>query len=273
MVHFQCRYTYTDKDGYLYPFDFTKLMTGFDYIAADTTGHWYNFNLCGLRSAVSCLDETSQRTAWLKPYRGVAIQFWGSSPDPTCQNKTCFQDSTPVCCTPPCEVLSTDWQPYWSLEDPNNPTTGGVRATLPGVRTIQDDVFGCPPDLMNGGELPRQVHVVFLCDPDQKDLVAGAKQNSTDDCDYEVYIRTKYACTKKVAPCGSVPQPEDGTGLNGGVVFLIVLLVLIAVYIVGGYLINKFVFHKTEFPNLQFWRWVGRKITCGRACSNGRSND
>ena len=72
---------------------------------------------------------------------GVTVQMWGATPPcgnpPGCKDK----QGKPACCTADCQVLGVG-APEWSLIDPSNPETGGVRAHFTGIPASACD-YGC----------------------------------------------------------------------------------------------------------------------------------
>ena len=195
----QCQFTHIDQEGNFHHFDFSPLALS-DFVAQDSTGHTYHFNICGKLSSKLCHDEKEIQWALTSFYRGIAVQSWGPTPPCNSTTKDCYNsDFESICCTQACQVLATSWQPSWRLADPSNPATGGVVVSLPGVAKGPDPP--CPLNTVNGGYLYRTFNVAFECEesiPGYKML--GVVQNRTDDCDSTARMATRYACSKAVKP-------------------------------------------------------------------------
>ena len=91
--------------------------------------------------------------SWQNTYEfGVAVQFWGATPP--CGNPPACQDAqkTPKCCTADCQVLGTG-APQWSLLDPTNPGTGGVKAKFLGAAASDSDPFWCTFNPSTGAQV------------------------------------------------------------------------------------------------------------------------
>lgn len=132
---------------------------------------------------------------WSNTYTaGVATEFWGAAP-PCTGTPACKSNSGKAqCCTADCSVLGVG-APSWSLVNPSNPTTGGVKATYLGASPTSNDPFWCPLNPATGAMYRRQVTFQFQCDP----LVATiqpvhAYQNTTNACHYTLLFRTSKAC-------------------------------------------------------------------------------
>ena len=145
-----------------------------------------------LGSPVGCVTAT-----WENTYEyGVTIQTWGATPPckspPSCENK----DGSAACCTADCQVLGAG-SPIWSLIDPANPSTGGVRARYLGVIASDSNPFWCTFNPATGAQYRRLVDFLFMCDPAVDGAVPYyAKQNASIDCHYEVAFKTSQACAR-----------------------------------------------------------------------------
>ena len=120
--------------------------------------------------------------------------MWGATPQckspPSCKNK----DGSAACCTADCQVLGTG-APIWSLIDPTNPATGGVKAKFVGAAASQSDPFWCTFNPATGAQYEREVMFHFLCDPEVKGAeTLYALQNATNGCHYSIAFKTSKAC-------------------------------------------------------------------------------
>lgn len=149
----------------------------------------YNFNICG-KAQQNCLPSS-----WANTYEfGVAVQSWGKVP--SCTPPGCTDPTTgaAVCCTRDCQVLGTG-EPFWSLEDPSNPETGGVMARFKGAAPSQSDPFWCDYNPQTGAQYEREVAMHFMCDPSAPAPVPAMVQaNKTRSCKFEIYVRWSAAC-------------------------------------------------------------------------------
>jgi hypothetical protein len=232
-----CDVTFHNNGG-SYSFDFhNACKKDGDYSISDGVGHTYTAQICGT-SAFSCLPA-----GYLNTYQyGVAVQSWGSVPPQTSKNCVDKATNQPAYCSADCQVLGVG-NPEYSLIDPSNPSTGGVRVSFKSARTNPDDPFYCPWNPSTMSEDPRVVHYFLECDTDYADeaFLYRAVQNSTDDCSYKLYFKTAYACA------------NYGIGLAGGWIFLIILFVSLVVYAVAfGYLQYRRT-GKIEWPHQDQW--------------------
>lgn len=211
-------------------------------------GQWLAFNICGNTTSICADDPTKQ----LYTSRGAVVQYidgwlndgaryqpstldqttacptskpnrscvdWDSSdgqtpPKPLLTN---WQNPNPAmqgCCSDNCEVVATGYQQF-SLINPNNPLTGGVRFTYGFIGTDADDNFGCPqdptstvPDLF----LQRQAVIELSCDPSISGYIAALTATETSTCRYLIKGRT-------AAACGVLGDPYDKQKYTGGDVF------------------------------------------------------
>ena len=109
-----------------------------------------------------------------------------------------------------------------------------------------------------GAQYQREVHFVFSCDDDVDTVsIIGAVQNHTNDCRYTLNFATKFACASG--------------GTSGGWVFLIILFVLAAVYVIGGMIYVYITQKRLGFPNPEFWSYFADLVRdgflfCGHGC-------
>jgi hypothetical protein len=104
----------------------------------------------------------------------------------------------------------------------------------------------------------RLVKVIFICDrgvkiPTRMDAVEAPQ------CQFTIRIKADGACPISPGP-GPTPTPGPGpsgnTGTSGGTVFIIILLVLSAVYVIGTVSYNRFKENRTGLallPHPTFW--------------------
>lgn len=249
---YECAYTYIDADnGDKYTYDLSSLCSASDYVLTDAAAHTYYANICG-SAKQNCLPQK-----WENTYEfGVAVQTWGS-PAPACNPSACANavvgnplpagccatkappPNQAACCTMDCQVLGTG-PPRWSVEDPNDPEEGGIRAAFLGAAASPSDPFWCHFNPTTGAQYQREVHFVFTCDDDVDTVsIIGAIQNSTNDCHYELHFASKLACAD--------------LGTSGGWVFIIILFVLACVYVIGGMAYVYVTEKRLGFPNTAFW--------------------
>lgn len=80
---------------------------------------------------------------------------------------------------------------------------------------------------------PRGSTFIFQCDETVE--VGDIATTEESNCHYTITVPTKYVCPEYITHGGA-----SGSGLSGGSIFLIVLLVLISVYCIGGLGFNKY---------------------------------
>lgn len=191
---YECKWATRSTSHAYFEFDFSALCKGRDGEVNDTNGRGYKFNVCGLTQA-ECNPP-----GYTSSYRyGSAIQFFGTRPpcntsDPA--TMTCKDiNGNPACCTEDCEVLGVG-TPMWSVVNPVNPATGGVRITYSGVDPSYNDPFPlCPYDPVRQGHF-RDISFELHCDPGipaSEYVVIGQAQEVTP-CNYTITLRTKAAC-------------------------------------------------------------------------------
>ena len=92
---------------------------------------------------------------------------------------------------------------------------------------------------------PRIVRVTFICDRSaSKPRTMIVKEAPT--CTFEITVRAAEAC----------PLSSSGSSLSGGTIFLLILLILVAVYLLGGVLYNRLQAKQQGLellPNRSFW--------------------
>jgi len=197
-------------------YDFTKIQ---DWEIGASDGDTYGFNACGPSSY--CTDIGFPGMNLCRAGNGPTIQF-STGPG------------------------------SWSLIDDNN-FTAGAQLTFTGD-AIQDM---CPE--------PTKTTTVlqFLCrDPvnDGPVIDKYGDMGPPYTCNWVISFGSTVVCEAILNPPSRIyPPPPPGsnsTGLSGGSIFLIALLVTAVVYCVGGVLFQKF--HKQQtglsmIPNSQFW--------------------
>ncbi|XP_040294628.1 cation-dependent mannose-6-phosphate receptor [Bufo bufo] len=107
-----------------------------------------------------------------------------------------------------------------------------------------------------GGE-PRKAMIMISCN--KKTLADGFMvvaeyRDKTSDCFYLFEMDSSVAC------------PPEESHLSVGSILLIVFAVLIAIYIIGGFLYQRFVVGAKgmeQFPNITFWRDLGNLVADG----------
>mmetsp|Transcript_22921 Transcript_22921/g.54306 ORF Transcript_22921/g.54306 Transcript_22921/m.54306 type:complete len:370 (+) Transcript_22921:114-1223(+) len=198
-------------DGNNYDFDFHALCLNDeeagDYTINDNQGHTYNVNICG-NAQQNCLPQT-----YTEIYEfGVAVQSWGTKPNCT-EHDMCTDPVTqqPVCCTKDCEVLGVN-APYFSLIDPENPATGGVRMTHSSTPATENDPFWCPMNPATGAKYRRKVNYDISCDPGTPGLKLNTVQvNTTDKCEFTITMQSYAACACQ-PNCDGKQCGDDGCG-------------------------------------------------------------
>ncbi|XP_078467640.1 cation-dependent mannose-6-phosphate receptor [Lampetra planeri] len=103
----------------------------------------------------------------------------------------------------------------------------------------------------------RKAMVMISCDPyrlaSQLTIVSEEREKDAD-CFYLFEMSSSVACN------------DQGSGLGAGAIIFIVLLVLIAVYLLGGFLYQRFVVGAKgaeQIPNYHFWQNLGNILADG----------
>jgi len=103
----------------------------------------------------------------------------------------------------------------------------------------------------NGHAYPRDLNLRLICDPNAG--TGGAYTitvSANPPCTYTLQFRTAVACPG--------PIPKSVTGLSGGWIFIIILIVVIPVYCVLGCIYNRKRKGTTgmveSIPNVEFWK-------------------
>ncbi|CAF1457410.1 unnamed protein product [Adineta steineri] len=109
----------------------------------------------------------------------------------------------------------------------------------------------------------RLVKITFICDTSiTNPTTMDVKENPT--CQFDITVKAAGAC------------PIKEGGVSGGTVFIIILLVLVIVYLLGGILYNRFKEKQTGLavlPHPGFWLLiVGLALTGCRFCINSIRN-
>jgi len=120
--------------------------------------------------------------------------------------------------------------------------SGKAASTSDGFRIQFDNGSGdeCP------SQAPRSTNFTFACDHDQ--VVGTISAREGQSCSYELTIHTKYVCPEYI-----IASSSSSSGLSFGSIFLIILLVLIAVYCIAGFWFNKHRGSGERIPNASFW--------------------
>jgi len=99
----------------------------------------------------------------------------------------------------------------------------------------------------SGKTFSRSITFTFTCNNGVE--IGTLTSEEPDQCAYEITIPTKYVCSEYILPNATA-------GLSGGSIFLIILLVVITVYCVGGFGFNKYRGSAEGFeavPHASFW--------------------
>jgi len=130
----------------------------------------------------------------------------------------------------------------WGLATWDN--SGKAAATSDGFSIQFDNGSGdqCP------SEAPRSTKFTFSCDEQEEIGQINVKEKEGQSCSYELKIPTKYVCPEYIISSGS-----SSSGLSFGSIFLIILLVLIAVYFIAGFGFNKYKGSEERIPHSSFW--------------------
>jgi hypothetical protein len=112
-------------------------------------------------------------------------------------------------------------------------------------------VYTNEEDRCQFGTIPRVVNINVLCDR-SKEAVTTLTEPST--CVYDISMTSPYACPHVASSGGS---KGNGLLVSSGTLFLILLLVAVVIYIVGG-MVFRYKFQEVEpginlIPNLGFW--------------------
>lgn len=210
---YDCKWTHVDSGGTLYEYNFLKLCSQHGYEVSDTNGHNFFFNICG-NTPRHCLPST-----YLSRYAyGAAIQFYGAVPScnltaPECYNPLLKQ---PACCTQNCHVLGVG-TPVWSLVDPLNPATGGVKLNHKSVPSTVGDPDQCPYNPKTLAPYERQITMQLNCDAAlPANVIEIGRVNETTVCHYTVEIRAGAACACEPYCVGKTCGPDGCGGFCSG---------------------------------------------------------
>jgi len=120
----------------------------------------------------------------------------------------------------------------------NVKTSTGFQATFQSTQYCTDDFSKLYKSTFN-----------FLCDTSAGDIGSlKASQVGANSCEYSIAVYTNLVCS------GSTPVNTSSTGgLSGGSVFLIILVVLVAVYFLAGYIYNYYKAKTVVAPHRDFW--------------------
>ncbi|XP_068202329.1 cation-dependent mannose-6-phosphate receptor-like [Palaemon carinicauda] len=107
----------------------------------------------------------------------------------------------------------------------------------------------------------REAHILFVCDPFQKEVQIQAPQELTDtSCYLQFIVPNKVICPK---------APDEG--LSGGAIFFILLFVTFGAYFTFGFFYLRLVKGAKgieQIPNVEFWFRLGNILAdgCGAIC-------
>lgn len=185
------------------------------YNTTDSQGHTYQFNICG-DSSFNCIPS------WAEPWSrasGVAVQVIGTTPTCNTSAPACTDPAgNPVCCSAPCEVLGYGG-PFWQLQDPTNPMSGGLIIQHYGVLPTNSDLYKCPYNTRTGTMEERTVTFSIACDPTQAPgqlMVINATYNATNICTNTVYLAASEACGCSPDCANKTCGPDGCGGFCGG---------------------------------------------------------
>lgn len=100
----------------------------------------------------------------------------------------------------------------------------------------------------------RRAQIMFTCDMDvteEQPVILEEQNNKTDSCYYLFEFATSKVCRKR---------PSVKKGLSVGSIMLIVFVSVLFVYLIAGFLYNRFVLRAKgleQMPNLGFWKDFG----------------
>ncbi|KAI8747634.1 cation-dependent mannose-6-phosphate receptor-like isoform X1 [Biomphalaria glabrata] len=104
------------------------------------------------------------------------------------------------------------------------------------------------------GKEARRSLIMITCDEEADDsspmMFLEEENSKSDDCFYLFEIKHKTVC----------PVPAGGSGLSVGSILVIVFFSVLFVYIVVGFLYQRFVLRSKgieQFPNYEFWKDFG----------------
>lgn len=117
-----------------------------------------------------------------------------------------------------------------------------------------------------GGE-PRRTLIMMICSPGQKEgrlRIIEENNNKTSDCFYLFELEHDNIC-----------EAVSSSGLSIGSIVVIVFLALVTVYLVGGFLYQRFIVGSKgleQIPNFHFWKDFGNLQAdgCDLVCRCGR---
>jgi len=135
-----------------------------------------------------------------------------------------------------CEVYGK-----WGLKQRTEKTENGYQAQFEGITPCSSQFSGTDTSVFN-----------FLCDPNARTLGRIQANYGSNECEIIVDVHTNLVCE------GSTPVPSGGGGsdtgaLSGGSIFLISLVVIIFIYIFGGFGLNYYKKEVIAAPNRTFW--------------------
>lgn len=135
--------------------------------------------------------------------------------------------------------------------------TNGKVDSCPENETVTTTLFlQCAPNRQDP-DTPTFDYVEIAPDPDVR------------LCDFQIFFRAPEACFTHFP---DDPTDNGATGLSGGWVFTIIVIVFTFVYFVGGLLYNRFLTGakgSESVPNISFWRSLPGLVTDG--CSYTKS--
>lgn len=227
--------------------------------------------------ASACKIKTSRGTFDLTPIGGVShevpssdpynqqqkyyFSFCGNSADTT----ECVNTIDPVCAVQVSDIIGTCYElASWDNSYTATPTSDGFSLEF---ENGSDKLCVDPNTSKN---FPRSVDFIFKCST--KELGDITSDESDDEkCKYQVTVPTKYVCDEYII------NSSGRAGLSDGSIFLIILLVLITVYCIGGFGFNKFKSSAEgveAVPQYSFWCtqlpfWVKSGCLASWACSVG----
>eukprot|EP01113_Clastostelium_recurvatum_P000451 TRINITY_DN1019_c0_g1_i2.p1 TRINITY_DN1019_c0_g1~~TRINITY_DN1019_c0_g1_i2.p1 ORF type:complete len:245 (-),score=45.13 TRINITY_DN1019_c0_g1_i2:100-834(-) len=150
-----------------------------------------------------------------------------------------------------CIIAGTTNNMKWGLIDSNTPATG-PSLTYSTSESCMSSV--------------RSVVINFRC----KSGVVGqpTQVNNPTGCLTTIEFDTMYGCPKAGGVKGDIE------GLSGGSILLIILLVAVVVYLVGGFVVNWKVRHMDPnvqaLPNISFWQEIPGLVKDGAAFTYGK---
>ena len=158
-ANYLCNPALPTSSGKFVSFNFSALFSSSDYLFNASDGTSYALNVCGYTNTI-CSPSYN-----VKANFGELVAFWPNGTPPPEGTVCTFSNGTATKCTAPCRTLG-EGAPMFSLIDPSDGLTGGVRMALEGELVYADEPAAyqtCGFDSLNNPLYPS-VAVDLICD-------------------------------------------------------------------------------------------------------------